>query len=283
MNEHPGQEQISAFIDGEIAAPESDQLKSHFESCAGCAAMKSSLERASLALRALDLPEPTADQHRALRQAILDRPAKGRFFLARPAFAGGLALLALAAIAVVSLRPEQNKVASPTTSRLVAGESFDFADGSDVRSTVSRLPEVTGAQFTTDDIGTKQEGAYSAALGPSEAGSSGSSDLSHKEKAPSKSTAQNAAPSMDSQSNGTTCSRKILKTQPYPMIALVIRPATYNNQPARLLVYAWTASQTTNARLDHIQVWLVDPAKCAELAGDNLVNAAYHYSSFKRT
>ncbi len=281
MNDHPTGEQLSAFIDGETAAPERDRLKAHLESCPGCAALKAHLEHAAVALTALELPQPSADQHRALRQAILDRPVRRRFFLAHPAFVGGLAVALLAAVAVVTLRPKPVQDASTVAQGGQAAriESFDFASDTDIRSSVARLPEVTKARFTAEDIGTEQEGAYSQALGSSEAKAMQSGA---DQPAPQQEASRSAGSGIDPQVAGSNCSRKILKTQPYPMIPLLIRSATYEKQPAWLLVYAWTASQARNAPLNQIQVWLVDPAKCADLTGDDLINATYHYSSFKR-
>lgn len=285
MNAHPTQEQMSAFIDGETAAPDRDRLKAHFESCPGCAALKARLEHAVVALTALDLPEPTADQHRALRQAILDRPVRRRFFFAHPAFVGSLAVASLAAVAVVTLRPKPVEKASTVAQGGLAAriESFDFASDTDIRSSVAGLPEVTEARFTAEDVGVKQEEAYSAALGSSEAGASKAAESGTDQAAPQQETSRAAGAGADPQVAGSNCSRKILRTQPYPMIPLLIRSATYKKQPAWLLVYAWTASQARNAPLNQIQVWLVDPAKCADLTGDDLINATYHYSSFKRT
>lgn len=285
MNDHPTGEQLSAFIDGETAAPDRDRLKAHLETCPGCAALKARLEQACIALTALDLPQPSADQHRALRQAILDVPARRRFFFAHPAFVGGIALASLAAVAVVALRPKPVEKASTVAQGDLAAriESFDFASDDDIRSSVARLPEVTNARFTSEDIGTEQEGAYSVALGSSEAGSPKSMRSGADQDAPQQKTSRAAGSGIDPQVAGSNCSRKILKTQPYPMIPLLIRSATYKQQPAWLLVYAWTASQAQNAPLNQIQVWLVDPAKCADLTGDDLINATHHYSSFKRT
>lgn len=286
---HPTHEQISAFIDGEAAAPDRDRLKNHCESCPECAATKARFERTAIALGALELPEPTTDQHRKLRQAILDQQVKRHFFLGRPAVAGGLAVALLAAIAIASIRsprPQQDQTGSLTSGGMAIEEqSFDFESDAEIRSSVVSLPEVTEARFTTEDVGTEQEGAYSAAADSSEAeenaldASAGGSQQASGQQA----TSRAAGSSIDPQAAGTTCSRKILKTQPYPMIPLLIRHATYKQQSAWLLVYAWTASQERNAPLDQVQVWLVDPAKCAELSGDDLAGAAYHYSSFKRT
>lgn len=285
MNDHPTQEQLSAFIDGETPALDHDRLKAHFESCPGCAALKTRLEHAAVALTALDLPQPSADQHRALRQAILDRRVTRRLFFAHPAFVGGLAVASLAAVAVMTFRPKPVEKASTVARGGLAAriESFDFASDADIRSSVAGLPEVTEARFTAEDIGDKQEGAYSAALGSSQAGASKAAESGADQAAPQQEPSRAADAGVDPQASGSACSRKILRTQPYPMIPLLIRSATYKKQPAWLLVYAWTASQAINAPLNQIQVWLVDPAKCDDLAGDDLINATYHYSSFKRT
>lgn len=286
---HPTHEQISAFIDGEAAAPDRDRLKNHCESCPECAATKARFERAASALGAVSLPEPTADQHRKLRQAILDQQVKPHFFLGRPAVAGGLAVALLAAIAIASIRSPRSQQEQPGSlasgGMAIEEQSFDFESDAEIRSSVASLAEVTEARYTTEDVGTEQEGAYSVAADSSQtrSGTAASSKGAQSgDQALSQESGGSAGSGIDPQV-GAECSRKILKTQPYPMIPLLIRNATYKKQPAWLLVYAWTASQEQNAPLDQVQVWLVDPAKCAELSGNDLAGAAYHYSSFKRT
>ncbi|GAC1368986.1 MAG: hypothetical protein NVSMB32_13960 [Actinomycetota bacterium] len=76
MSQHPDLELLSAYLDGEVAAPERARLEAHLGSCAACASARLALAGAIRSVATLPGVVPTPEETRAIRQAVLNR-AKG--------------------------------------------------------------------------------------------------------------------------------------------------------------------------------------------------------------
>lgn len=73
MTRHPEPEQLSAYLDHELAAAERARLEEHLGACASCQATRSALEASMRAVAALPPLSPTATEARALRAEVLDQ------------------------------------------------------------------------------------------------------------------------------------------------------------------------------------------------------------------
>lgn len=87
MTAHPDPEQLSAYLDHELAADERARLGAHLGICARCQAIRSALEASMRAVAAIPPVTPTAAEAGMLRARVLDQihhlgrqqPAPGTF------------------------------------------------------------------------------------------------------------------------------------------------------------------------------------------------------------
>jgi anti-sigma factor RsiW len=104
MNCELWQDKIDAFVDSELASDETRQFEEHLRSCPACSAETLARQRLKfethLAGRRYE-PQPAFEA--AMRRRLEAKPARARFSFI-PAFAGALALLALAIFAGVTAR-----------------------------------------------------------------------------------------------------------------------------------------------------------------------------------
>ncbi|MGZ4138307.1 MAG: anti-sigma factor family protein [Actinomycetota bacterium] len=136
MNMHPEPEQLSAYIDGELADDERTPLEQHLTGCSTCAATVRGLRATVADLRALPAPAPSAQDSWALRAAVnraRRRPAARyrRWTVA----AGSAAAVAIAIVATTMT------VGGKTPSRTAGAPALASADR-------SSLVEVTAADYT---------------------------------------------------------------------------------------------------------------------------------------
>ncbi len=115
MSPHPELDQLSAYVDDELPAPERSALESHLPSCADCRATLDAL-RATLADLTM-LPEavPTEQDSWALRSAIARARAPVKRWHRAAWAAGAVAAAAIAVVAIV--RPGANQGSQDLASR----------------------------------------------------------------------------------------------------------------------------------------------------------------------
>jgi hypothetical protein len=151
MKKHLEPESLSAYLDGELDGAEKTAVEQHLDSCAECSAVRARLASAMGSVAALGPVTMTADEHRLLRQTILNsRPAASkarRFSFPQFALAGGLVIVAFTALAFSFLRPGERGTSQDALSEAAApgssAPSFRFESGEEVDRTVAALPEVT--------------------------------------------------------------------------------------------------------------------------------------------
>ena len=169
-NSHLEIETISAYLDGMVTSRERAQVEQHLASCTSCGEITSRMKTASSNLAALGPVQMTADEHRALRQAILGATktaASGAWgFGGRPAgvtsrrwsfgrlqwsLAGGFALLAVAVVGFAFMRsvPDTDGGAQTLTEAMAPADRsaapIAIASDDQIRDTVLALPEVKGS------------------------------------------------------------------------------------------------------------------------------------------
>lgn len=305
MKTHLEPEWLSAYLDGELDGNEKAAVELHLGSCADCSAVRARLASAMVSVAALGPVTMTADEHRVLRQTILNsRPAASgarRFSFPQFALAGGLVVVAFTALAFSFLRPGERGASQDALSEAAAPSSsvpgFKFESGEEVDRTVAALPEVTAGvrQYRAGDasrrdtdrerveVFTGPGNAAPEAPGPAAgapvptvggstaAGGSGSTD---KETA----TAQDSASTLFSPQAADECLGKVVGTQSYPMIPLVAREASFEGRPAWLLVFAWSPDASGDEPLDQWQSWVVDPVDCRDFSGAELAARAVYRS-----
>jgi hypothetical protein len=308
MMQHLDPESLSAYLDGELGPRERSLAEQHLHTCAECSAMHSKLAAVTGQVSALPPLRVTADEHRRLRQAVLNaRPASsgarglGRL---RWALAGGLVV---AAVAVLSISFLGNGASEPGDEALTeaAGPSpagFNFTNQNQVDETVAALPEVLAGlgRYRAEDAGAyaARNSAKAPAGQPAPLARSDTPGAAEQFSAPAlvptpppaPESAAGAAPDdltmlEDNESSFTfsnaaadACLERVAATQHYPMVPLLARQATFEGTQAWLLVFAWTAEPDPNARLDRSQTWLVTPEDCRNLSGPQLESKVLYRS-----
>jgi hypothetical protein len=175
MRDHPAIDTLSAYLDAELAQEERDDVARHLAECRQCAAQTRALQAATAAVGTLSRVEPTADEHRQLRQSILKARPAGSVtrlpFSQRWALAGGLAIVVIAIAGVFALRSGGPSVSEQASAPASEAGVFDFASPDDVRQTVLALPEVSKASRSSSDSAAKarSEGSDTSDSAPPEA------------------------------------------------------------------------------------------------------------------
>lgn len=286
MNDHLDAEALSAYIDEEVDLHERERIDAHIGRCSDCQRLLEILRGAASAISRLEDASVTPDEHRLLRQAVLDARPGIRRWGPMWGLAGVTALVVVGVFGFFSFQRQGSLVDDRSSERRMAtgpvqeARSFDFVSDEQIRSVVSSQGQVVSGidRFTVADVGTEQEPAIHMALS-----STAAATIAREDKAAEDPAAGRSSPSADfSSTSGQICIRKVLRSQPYPMIPLLAAPASYKQKTAWLLVYAFTADQTSTSRLDRAQIWLISPEECARLEGAALINAAYHYSFYKK-
>ena len=316
MKKHLEPESLSAYLDGELDGNEKSAVEQHLSSCADCSAVRARMASAMGSVAALGPVTMTADEHRVLRQTILNsRPAASgarRFSFPQFALAGGLVIVAFTALAFSFLRPGERGTSQDALSEAAApslsAQSFQFESGEEVDSTVAALPEVTAGvkQYRAGDAArrdTDQEkvevftgpgGATQGAPAPmARAENDSAGNAAPEAPAPAgggstaqgsgstdeeTATAQDSASTLFSPQAAGECQGRVAGTQSYPMIPLVAREASFEGRPAWLLVFAWSPDASGDELLDQWQTWLVDPVDCRDFSGPELAARALYRS-----
>lgn len=286
MNDHLDPETLSAYIDEEVDVHERDRVQSHVTNCSDCRRVLDMLRGAASAVSRLDDVAVTADEHRMIRQAVVSARPGIRRWGPIWGLAGATVLVVVGVFGFLRLQTRSSDVSTGTAGKLLSGpqssRSLDFVSDEQIRSVVASQGQVVAGidKYTVADVGTHQEPAIHQALSSTTAASTARKSRAAEDPAVGESLSEPAA---FNPTAGQICVRKVLRSQPYPMIPLLAKQATYKQKPAWLLVYAFTADQTSTSRLDRAQIWLISPEECARLEGSTLINAAYHYSFYKKS
>jgi hypothetical protein len=309
MMEHLEPESLSAYLDGELEPRERSRVEEHLHACTECSAVRNKLASVTGQLAALPPVRVTVDEHRTLRQAVLDaRPAGSRaggLGWMQWALAGGLVI---AAVAVFSVSFFGNRGAEQggealTEAAAPSAAAFDFTDRNQVDETVAALPEVLAGlgRYRAEDARTSA--ARNSAKGPGQPAPMARSDTPSDgdqfsapalaptpPPAPESGSGAASAPDdltmlEDNESSFTfsnaaadACLNRVAATQHYPMVPLLARQATFEGTQAWLLVFAWTAEPDPNAPLDRSQTWLVTPEDCRNFSGPELESKVLYRS-----
>lgn len=309
MREHLAPESLSAYLDGELDERDQAKVDQHLGTCADCAGALSKLSAAMGSVASLGPVTMSADEHRALRQAVLNsRPTRSGFRLGIPqwAMAGGLVLVTVTALAITFLRPGgdsgQQEALTEAAAPEAGGPVFNFSTGEEVDRTVADLPEVTDGlnRYRAGDAATARgEDGDPAATADSYAGSTTADSGGPAPLARSAPDLANASPESEqgnpdgdaagsatekastgrfTDAAGGACLTRVAGTQTYPMVPLLAREASFQGRAAWLLVYAWSPEDSGGAALDQWQSWLVDPTDCRVFSGNELAGRALYRS-----
>lgn len=255
MNIHRNLELLSAYLDAETSGEDHARLAEHLETCTECNRMLAALDRARGSIGSLERPTMTAEEGRVLRTGLVHavRPRLWR----SPRLLGTLGAAAALTIAVVGFSTLRNTGTNETdapTAALMTAASPDFESEQEVRDYVSGDPEVLGlvGKYKVADVAKEQRSARSAFDATEEGAGEGAGG--------------------EAQRALGECAEEVLTSQPYPMVPLTTKLATFKGTPAYLLVYAFaTSADDDEAPLDRLQIWLVRRTDCYQL----------HYSSFR--
>ena len=270
MTEHLDIDTLNAIAEGERVA-EGGALV-HLRSCESCAASIDSIKHAMASLASLPVVTPTIDEHRRLRQALIGRHPRiaSQRRLVRWGLAGATALLVLGLggyFLVQSLGPRSTGAGFADKATVQSAPSnFDFESESQVKNTVQSSSEVREGvkRYSVRDVSAAEAdsvaGRASTTKQPSGALDYGDSSTS------------TAYPSGSDQ----LCLLNVRRSQPYPMIPLFARQATFKSKPSWLLVYLFSPTNDEEAKLDHVQYWLIAPKDCST----DPVSNALSYGSF---
>lgn len=300
-NSHLEPESISAYLDGELDERARLEAEGHLSGCVECSTLRARLAGVSGRVAALPATTLTADEHRALRQAVIRaRPAtssRWAFANLRWTLAGSFVLVLVAAVGLGFLRAGSPDRASDALTESAApeadqaGPNFDFASPEEVRRTVASLPEVTAGlkRYGADDSAGAAATAGSGYAGAQEDGGAPeqfSAPAPNNVVAPtgtpgerqeSRALARTDGPFEFTDEAGGACLARVAATQPYPMVPLVAHQASYQGREAWLLVFAWNPDAGAE-NLDRWQSWLIDPRDCRALEGEALASSTLQRS-----
>lgn len=263
MSDHATIETISAYLDGEVGKHERIELEEHFASCDRCTADRGRLERGMRAVRALASVEPTSDESRAIKRAVLEKTSRGPGF--KWTFTRTWALAGAAALVVAGIfgyfatsrfsRQTADTAAIRQAAPAGAEAPFVFDSPEQLRDAVLANPEVKEGldRYRVKDVGTLQQQALASLEQNESAVDATARGISSEAKAvPAKTL--------------SSCLREVLRGQPFPVMPILARDAVFQGTPAYLLIYAYTVhSDDENARLNLVQSWVVDQAACTPL------------------
>lgn len=309
MTNHPGSDELNAYLDGQMASNDARRVEAHLSSCPQCSAALGSLDAAAERLRDLPPVAPTPDEHRELRQAILSarpQPRTGWFSSMQWALAGGLAIVLIASIGFLFLAPQGPDRATEADLGSAAessGGSPELSSPAEVEELVTALPEVASARGEQQTISRQGADAVSGGAGGSggdggaaggsgdyagatteaaaESGEGGDSTainepepLAEEAPAPSRGTDEEAA----SQAlPPATCPDRLAALLTDPADLLTELDVVYRGEPALLAVYA-SKPADGGGGYERIHTLIVRSRDCARLAGPDLEGALLYRS-----
>lgn len=290
MSEHVDTDQLSAYLDGEVAPAERARLEAHLGSCGRCAAQRSALAGVIRSVATLPPVPPTPAETRALRQAVLRGVPRWwraawwqRWSWQVFAGAGAAVVLLVGLLGYAALRPASRSTTTaagapapaPATAapQAVAPASL----GSDPEAQAFALTQpgvVQGLQSLTapqSATATRQfllglgGGAGPATTAPVAAGAAvtplGPAPVTAA-GAPSGGTAAVSPPPPGSL---LSCVQAVLAALPAGSVPLAATEVTYQGSPAWLLVFAEANPATGGPSLNLAQVVVAARPACVTL------------------
>jgi len=260
MNLHDELDMLSAYLDGELDAPERARLDSHLPTCAECRTTLDAIRVTVADLATLPIPEPTPQDSWALRSAIRRERRPVRRWQRLAIAAGGVAAAAVATLAI-ALGPGSAGDSTGGTAALGGQRAFD-------KSAVAGSAGPAILQAGNYDQQTAHAELLSVARlispgsAPSEAAGAGTSTVAPNSFVYSASTESSAQPP-------TTLARERAPVEAIEHCADVVRSsshaylepvqyevATYENKPAFLLFF-YTQ--------ERYELWVMQRSDCAVL------------------
>ncbi|MEX2588394.1 MAG: anti-sigma factor [Actinomycetota bacterium] len=291
MTDHPGQRLLNAYLDGEVERADALLVEEHLSGCSECSDTINVLARAAARLRTMSPVEPTPDEHRELRQAILSSrsPARpSRLGSLQWALAGGMVLALIASVGFLFLaRPSPERATDAASGADGSGlPQLDTAE--DVERFVSSLPAVASARSQGSGgsggggEAAGDSGAYSGGT-TSESAESGLADDAISEEAPRTLAREEAQPdsAQEDAADGRdplaatgpeSCADRLATLQADPVDLLTQTDVVYRGRPALLVVYA-SKPAGLGGDYDRMLSLIVPEDRCAELTGPDLSGA----------
>lgn len=136
-------EDISAYVDGQLAANRAEPLRRHLPQCASCRALEEEVRATLTALAAIPAPEPPLDLRRRVLTSLPASPARQSWLLALLRAPYAWPSVALAGVAMVALVVTTLAPPAPT---------FDDPEGLYVAQNLELLSdyEAVGLEFPED-------------------------------------------------------------------------------------------------------------------------------------
>lgn len=303
MTNHPGSDQLNAYLDGQMASNDARRIEAHLSSCSQCSVALDSLSAAAEHVRDLPPVEPTPDEHRELRQAILSarpQPRMGWLSSMQWALAGGLAIVLIASIGFLFLAsqgPDSATEADLSSAAESSGGPPELSSPAEVEDLVAALPEVASARGEQQTLSRQGadgasggdggaaggSGDYAGATAEAEAESGEGGDstvidgpepLAEEAPAPSRGADERVV----SQSpRPATCAGRLAALQADPVALLTQLDVVYRGEPALLAVYAYKPGDRVGG-YDRTLALIVASRDCAELSGPELEDAILYRS-----
>lgn len=299
MTNHPGSDQLNAYLDGQMPSNNARRIEAHLSSCSQCSAALGSLGAAAERLRDLPPVEPSPDEHRQLRQAILSARSPSRtgwFSSLQWGLAGGLVLVLVASIGFLFLGrpgPERATEADLSVDDGSGGEIPELSTTAEVEEFVNSLPEVDSAGESPETVSRQSAGGGSGGDGGGGGAAGGSGDYAGvttddgaesaeagdpepvAEEAPVRErTDEGVAPQSP---HPATCADRLAALQTDPAALLTQLDVVYRGEPALLAVYA-TKPAGRGGEYERIHTLIVRSRDCIRLTGSDLEDALLYRS-----
>jgi anti-sigma factor RsiW len=256
MSTHPDPEQLSAYIDGELADADRDELEQHLTGCSECSATLRGLRATVADMRALPSPTPSEQDLWALRSAIAKaRRTPAERYRRWVIGAGGAAAVAAAIVGVLVLN--HNTMNKPGT---------DLAKGAAAVPSASSQPRIEIDPVNYDAISAGQllvsvREAFDApqAYAPAAPAVSGSAQAGGATTATSNGPTR-AVSSADQSAYAqkiAACERDVFSRGSGGARAIAYVVGRYESTPAFFLIYSVVVRGQTKT-----EMWVVQQSNC---------------------
>lgn len=294
MTNHPRSDQLNAYLDGQMAPNDARRIEAHVSSCSQCSVALGRLSAAAERLRDLPPVEPTPDEHRELRQAILGSRSAvraGWFSSMQWGLAGGLALVLVASIGFLFLGrqgPDSATEADLSAADRSRGGPPELSTPGEVEELVAALPEVASARGEPETLSRQgADGGGGAAGGSGDHAGATTDDMTGSAEAadgPEPLAEEAPAPSGGADEGvvsrsrpPATCADRLAALQADPVALLTQLDVVYRGEPALLAVYASKPAGRAGG-YDRTLTLVVGSRDCAELSGPELQDAVLYRS-----
>lgn len=256
---HAEQDELSAYLDGELAGPERARVEEHLRGCPRCSAALRALEATLEDVRSLGEPVPDASGSFALRAAIGRERRGSRMYRWVPAAAAA----AIAGVAVIALSlggGEPTGFSGPTlhieSPELIAS-GVDYDERAAEARVLALAQGATGAEVAG--------GAGTGGAGPAESAPQGGADSAASPSVGGRATrqavtSQGSSRSKPSKAALERCVRAASGDEDTSLSPMVYEWATFRGRPAFLLAFGVPAG-----RPQRVELWVMDSRTCSVL------------------